>query len=58
MVGADCVLRHPAAEIQDPRWWLAIGLTGVALMTKYTICVFIAGILAGVLLTARAGICR
>jgi multisubunit Na+/H+ antiporter MnhB subunit len=37
---------------ENPRWWLAIGATiGVGLMTKYTICFFIAGILAGMLLT-------
>jgi Dolichyl-phosphate-mannose-protein mannosyltransferase len=37
---------------ENPRWWLAIGATvGVALMTKYTICFLIAGILGGLLLT-------
>jgi Dolichyl-phosphate-mannose-protein mannosyltransferase len=37
---------------EDPRWWLAIGLAiGAGLMTKYTICFFIAGILGGMLLT-------
>jgi Dolichyl-phosphate-mannose-protein mannosyltransferase len=36
----------------DPRWWLAIGAAiGLGLMTKYTICFFIAGILGGMLLT-------
>jgi Dolichyl-phosphate-mannose-protein mannosyltransferase len=39
-------------KTENPRWWLAIGATiGVGLMTKYTICFFIAGILAGMLLT-------
>lgn len=39
-------------KTENPRWWLAIGATiGLALMTKYTICFFIAGILAGMLLT-------
>jgi hypothetical protein len=39
-------------KTENPRWWLAIGATiGIALMTKYTICFFIAGILAGLLLT-------
>ena len=37
----------------DPRWWLAIGATlGLGVMTKYTIAFFIAGIVAGVLLTS------
>jgi MFS family permease len=37
---------------ENPRWWLAIGVAiGVGLMTKYTICFFIAGILGGMLLT-------
>jgi multisubunit Na+/H+ antiporter MnhB subunit len=37
---------------ENPRWWLAIGATtGVALMTKYTVLFFIAGILGGLLLT-------
>src|SRR5262249_3031819 len=36
----------------DPRWWLAIGaVLGCGMMTKYTIIFFIAGIVAGVLLT-------
>jgi hypothetical protein len=36
----------------NPRWWLAIGaVVGVGLMTKYTILFFVAGILAGLLLT-------
>jgi hypothetical protein len=39
-------------KTENPRWWLAIGAgIGVGLMTKYTICFFIAGILAGMLLT-------
>jgi hypothetical protein len=39
-------------KTENPRWWLAIGATiGLALMTKYTICFYIAGILAGMLLT-------
>lgn len=38
---------------EDGRWWLAIGAaTGLALETKYSICFFIAGILAGMALTA------
>ncbi len=37
---------------ENPRWWLGIGAAiGVGLMTKYTICFFITGILAGMLLT-------
>ncbi len=36
----------------NPRWWLAIGATvGVGLLTKYTMCFFVAGILGGLLLT-------
>jgi 4-amino-4-deoxy-L-arabinose transferase-like glycosyltransferase len=36
----------------DPRWWLAIGAgIGVGMMTKYTMAFFVAGIVAGVLLT-------
>lgn len=37
---------------ENPRWWLAIGaVLGLGLMTKYSILFFIAGILAGMLLT-------
>jgi hypothetical protein len=37
---------------ENPRWWLAIGATaGVGLMTKYTICFFLSGVLGGLLLT-------
>jgi len=37
---------------ENPRWWLAIGAAvGLGLLTKYDIVFFIAGILAGVLLT-------
>ncbi len=36
----------------DPRWWLAIGLVaGVGLMTKYTMCFYLAGIFIALLLT-------
>src|ERR1022692_241652 len=39
-------------KTDDPRWWLAIGaVVGVGLMTKYTMPFFLAGILAGLLLT-------
>ena len=39
-------------KTDDPRWWLAIGaVVGVGLMTKYTMLFFVAGILAGLLLT-------
>ncbi len=38
---------------EDPRWWLAIGVTvGIGLLTKYSIVFYIAGILAGVVLTS------
>jgi hypothetical protein len=37
----------------DARWWLAVGgAIGAGLLTKYTICFFIAGVLAGMLLTS------
>jgi 4-amino-4-deoxy-L-arabinose transferase-like glycosyltransferase len=36
----------------NPRWWLAIGAAvGLGLLTKYAIVFYIAGILAGVVLT-------
>lgn len=39
-------------KTENPRWWLAIGaVTGVGLMTKYTICFFMAGVIGGLLLT-------
>jgi hypothetical protein len=37
---------------ENPRWWLAIGaIAGVGVMTKYTMCFFLSGVLAGLLLT-------
>ncbi len=37
---------------ENPRWWLAIGaVVGLGLMTKYSILFFVAGILAGMVLT-------
>jgi 4-amino-4-deoxy-L-arabinose transferase-like glycosyltransferase len=37
---------------ENPRWWIAIGVTvGFGLMTKYTMVFFLAGIAAGMLLT-------
>jgi hypothetical protein len=37
---------------ENPRWWLAIGaFIGLALLTKYDIAFYVAGILAGFLLT-------
>ncbi len=36
----------------DPRWWLAVGASiGFGALSKYTIAFFVAGIVAGVLLT-------
>jgi len=36
----------------NPRWWLAVGATiGIALMTKYTVLFFLAGLVGGVVLT-------
>ena len=38
---------------EEGRWWLAIGAAaGLALETKYTVCFFFAGILAGMALTS------
>lgn len=40
------------AATGDPRWWLPIGATiGAGVMTKYTIVFYVAGIVAGFLLT-------
>ncbi len=40
-------------KTENPRWWLAIGATvGIGLLTKYTICFLVAGILGGLLLTS------
>jgi 4-amino-4-deoxy-L-arabinose transferase-like glycosyltransferase len=37
----------------DERWWLAVGtVVGMGLMTKYTIAVYLVGIVAGILLTS------
>jgi 4-amino-4-deoxy-L-arabinose transferase-like glycosyltransferase len=37
---------------ENPRWWLAIGaVIGLGMMTKYTMVMFTAGIVGGVLLT-------
>jgi hypothetical protein len=39
-------------KTENPRWWLAIGVAvGIGLLTKYSIVFYIAGILAGVVLT-------
>ena len=39
-------------KTENSRWWMAIGATvGVALLTKYDIAFFVAGILGGLLLT-------
>jgi len=39
-------------KTEDPRWCLAIGATvGVGLITKYTMCFYVAGILGGLVLT-------
>src|SRR4051812_12516583 len=39
-------------KTENPRWWLAIGAAvGLGLLTKYSIVFYIAGILAGVVLT-------
>jgi 4-amino-4-deoxy-L-arabinose transferase-like glycosyltransferase len=37
---------------EDPRWWLSIGaVIGLGMMTKYTMAMFVAGLIGGVLLT-------
>ena len=37
---------------EDPRWWLAIGAAvGLGLLTKYAIVFYVAGVVAGVVLT-------
>jgi 4-amino-4-deoxy-L-arabinose transferase-like glycosyltransferase len=39
-------------ETEDARWWIAIGTgIGMGLLTKYTILVFVVGLLVGMLLT-------
>lgn len=39
-------------KTENPRWWLAIGVAvGLGLETKYSVVFFIAGLLAGVVLT-------
>ncbi len=39
-------------KTENPHWWLTIGaVVGIGLLTKYTICFLVAGILAGMLLT-------
>jgi hypothetical protein len=39
-------------KTENSRWWVAIGATvGIGFLTKYTMAFFVAGILAGVLLT-------
>ncbi|HEX4423921.1 MAG TPA: glycosyltransferase family 39 protein [Terriglobales bacterium] len=41
-------------KTENPQWWLAIGATvGIGLMTKYTMCFYVAGILGGLLLTRQ-----
>jgi 4-amino-4-deoxy-L-arabinose transferase-like glycosyltransferase len=50
VVIAYCAIR--LLKWENGRWWLAIGAaTGLALETKYSICFYIAGILAGMALT-------
>lgn len=37
---------------EDPRWWILIGaVIGLGMMTKYTMVMFVAGLVGGVLLT-------
>jgi hypothetical protein len=47
---AYCLIRLLKSE--NPRWWIAIGAgIGLGMMTKYTMGFFVAGIVAGTLLT-------
>lgn len=37
---------------EDPRWWIPVGaVIGLGMMTKYTMVIFVAGLVVGVLLT-------
>jgi 4-amino-4-deoxy-L-arabinose transferase-like glycosyltransferase len=39
-------------ESNDPRWWIAIGVTiGLGVMTKYTMAFYVAGLVVGVFLS-------
>lgn len=39
-------------KTENPRWWLAIGVTmGIGFLTKYTMAFYVAGMMGGVLLT-------
>jgi hypothetical protein len=50
VLAAYCVIR--LLKTENPRWWLGIGAAvGAGLMTKYTMCFLIAGILGGLVLT-------
>ncbi|MBI5302439.1 MAG: glycosyltransferase family 39 protein [Chloroflexi bacterium] len=50
IVVAFCVLR--LLKTDDARWWLAIGaFIGIGMMTKYTMAVFVIGLVVGVLLS-------
>ncbi len=47
---AYCVLR--LLESEDPRWWIAIGsAVGLGIMAKYTILIFVAGLMVGIFAT-------
>ena len=50
VLAAYCTIR--LLKTENPRWWLGIGAAaGAGLMTKYTMCFLIAGILGGMVLT-------
>lgn len=39
-------------KLEDPRWWIPIGaVISLGMMTKYTMVIFVAGLVGGVLLT-------
>ncbi|HEV2133978.1 MAG TPA: glycosyltransferase family 39 protein [Terracidiphilus sp.] len=47
-----CWLTIRLLQTENPRWWLAIGaVIGFGLLTKYSIIFFIAGLIAGLILT-------
>jgi hypothetical protein len=51
VVASYCTIRLLRSE--NPHWWIGIGAAiGLGMLTKYTMAVFVAGLVAGVLLTS------
>jgi hypothetical protein len=51
-----CVLRAigTAEDWPQPHWWLAVGVVaGIGMLNKYTMALWVAGLIAGLLLTAH-----